>query len=192
MWLLNSVQKRSIFSHVKRRISISKFVQSEIRKKEKKKNTNTEINMAVITLRISHLCIFNLLMFSAIASVIDLTQQTPLCGTMDGSPQKDSDKIYFKDRSQRIRTVEVNGTIYACYPDGTMVDTTSSSSAENSNERITGYQLADRIHDGNKSIFTLIILIIFFCCCCSLFFLPLLAFYRTLIILKQFFGPLIQ
>lgn len=113
--------------------------------------------MAAITVKISHLCIFNLLMFSVIASVIDLTPQTPLCGTMDGSPQKDSDKIYFKDRSQRIRTVEVNGTIYACYPDGTMVDTTSSSSssAENSNERITGYQLADRIHDGNINLFLL-------------------------------------
>lgn len=116
--------------------------------------------MAAITLGISHLCIFNLLMLSVMANVIDLAP----CGTMDGSPQKDSDRIYFKDRSQRIRTVEVNGTIYACYPDGTMIDTTSSSSsAENSNERISGHELTHRIQEGNLSIFTLISLICFVC-----------------------------
>lgn len=114
--------------------------------------------MAVITLGISHWCIFNLLMLGVIANVIDLA---PLCGTMDGSPQKDNDRIYFKDRSQRIRTVEVNGTVYACYPDGTMIDTTSSSSAENSNEQITGHQLAHRIRDGNQSIFMSMFLICF-------------------------------
>lgn len=132
------------------------------------KQKNRQINMAAITSRISHWCIFNLLMLSAIANVIELA---PLCGTMDGSPQKDNDKIYFKDRSQRIRTVEVNGTIYACYPDGTMIDTTSSSSAENSNERISGHQLAHRIQTGNQSIFTLMLLLI-----CSLYFNSFLLF----------------
>lgn len=103
--------------------------------------------MAVITVNVSHLCIFSVLMFSVMAHVIELT---PLCGTIDGSPPKDSDKIYFKDKSQRIRTVEVNGTVYACYPDGTMIDTTaSSSSGENSDERISGAQLQERLRDGN-------------------------------------------
>lgn len=102
--------------------------------------------MAVITLNISHLCIINLLVLCVIANVMELA---PLCGTMDGSTVKD-DKIYFKDRSQRIRTIEVNGTIYACYPDGTMIDTTSSSSSEYSNERLTESQLNVRIREGNS------------------------------------------
>lgn len=108
--------------------------------------------MAVITVNVSHLCIFSLLMLSVMANVMELT---PLCGTMDGSSPKDSDKIYFKDKNQRIRTVEVNGTIYACYPDGTMVEPNSSSSAESSGERtitgpqLNGSQLIDRIRDGN-------------------------------------------
>lgn len=90
-------------------------------------------------------------MSSVMANVMELT---PLCGTMDGSAPKDSDKIYFKDKSQRIRTVEVNGTIYACYPDGTMVEPNSSSSAENSGERtINEAQINDRIRNGNHFAF---------------------------------------
>ncbi|XP_055296612.1 protein spaetzle-like isoform X2 [Sitodiplosis mosellana] len=106
--------------------------------------------MAVITVNVSNLCIFGLLMLSVMANVMELT---PLCGTMDGSPPKDSDKIYFKDKNQRIRTIEVNGTIFACYPDGTMVEPNSSSSAENSDERtINGSQLNDRIHDDERNL----------------------------------------
>lgn len=138
---------------------------------ETARNINTA-KMAVITVNVSHLCIFSLLMLSVMANVLELT---PLCGTMDGSPPKDSDKIYFKDKNQRIRTVEVNGTIYACYPDGTMIDTTSSSSAETSGERITGPQLHDRIRDGNQ-----------FCFYKSIFN-SLLSVYHILIILKSSF-----
>lgn len=74
---------------------------------------------------------------------------TPLCGTMDGSaPPKDQDKIYFKDRTQGIRTVEVNGTVYACYPDGTMIDTTSSAQSSDSGETIDDTTLHSRIQSG--------------------------------------------
>lgn len=87
-------------------------------------------------------------MLSVIVSVVELT---PLCGgRIDGTPQTDSDKIYFKDKTQRIRTIEINGTVYACYPDGTMVDTTSSSSsAETSNERpLSEQEIRQRIREG--------------------------------------------
>lgn len=102
--------------------------------------------MAVITVRVSHLFILSLLVLNVIANVVDLT---PMCGTIDGSPPKDSTKIYFKDDSQRIRTIEVNGRTYACYPDGTMIDTTSSSSAEVNGDKISGTQLNDRMNNGN-------------------------------------------
>lgn len=110
--------------------------------------------MAVITVRVSHLCIFNMLMLNVIAKVVDLT---PMCGTMDGSPPKDSDKIYFKDDSQGIRTIEVNGKTYACYPDGTMIDrTSSSSSAEVNDDKFSGTQLNDGMHDGNMILWLII------------------------------------
>ncbi|XP_055296613.1 protein spaetzle-like [Sitodiplosis mosellana] len=106
--------------------------------------------MAVITVNVSHLCIFSLLALSVMANVMELT---PLCGTMDGLPPKDSDKIYFKDKNQRIRTVEVNGTTYACYSDGTMIESNSSSSAGNSGKMpINGTQLNDRIRDEKPNV----------------------------------------
>lgn len=103
--------------------------------------------MAIITWKISHLCIFNVIMLNAIvnAHVVELA---PLCGTFNGSPPpKDADKIYFKDGSQGIQTIEINGTIYACYPDGSMVDTTSSESSE----LIDDHELHSRIQNGNNS-----------------------------------------
>lgn len=105
--------------------------------------------MAKITSKIRHLCIWNLLILNVIAHVIETV---PLCGTMDGSPPKDSDKIYFKDRTQGIRTVEINGKVYACYPDGTMVDTAASNSAE-SNETVDDGTLNSRIQNGNHFSF---------------------------------------
>lgn len=106
---------------------------------EKSKIRHTA-NMSVITLKISHLCIFTLLVLQTISHVI---QEIPLCGTMDGSlPPKENDKIYFKD-NQGIRTVQVNGSIIACYPDGTMVDTKSSG------ETIDATSLDSRIREGD-------------------------------------------
>lgn len=92
----------------------------------------------------------NLLLLLNVVINAHIIETTPLCGTMDGSPPpKDSDKIYFKDRAQGIRTVEVNGTIYACYPDGTMVDTASSSGqASDSAESIDDTTLQSRIQSG--------------------------------------------
>lgn len=108
--------------------------------------------MAKRTLIGCQLCILNLLILNVIAHVIE---SVPLCGTMDGSPPKDSDKIYFKDRNLGIRTVEINGKIYACYPDGTMVDTSSSKSSE-SNETIDETTLNSRIQSGKNRIFLLL------------------------------------
>ncbi|XP_031629375.1 protein spaetzle-like isoform X2 [Contarinia nasturtii] len=101
--------------------------------------------MSVIRLQLCH-CVLNLLMLSVIVSVVELT---PLCGQIDGSSQPDSDKIYFKDRSQRIRTIAINGKVYACYPDGTMVDTTSS--GENSNERLSEHEIRERIREDETN-----------------------------------------
>lgn len=106
--------------------------------------------MAKRTLIGCELCILNLLILNVIAHVIETV---PLCGTMDGSPPKDSDRIYFKDRNLGIRTVEINGKIYACYPDGTMVDTSSSKSSE-SNETIDDTTLHSRIKSGKNHIYT--------------------------------------
>lgn len=103
--------------------------------------------MAQITLKCSHLVVVNLFLLLNIVINAHIIETTPLCGTMDGSPPKDSDKIYFKDRAQGIRTVEVNGTIYACYPDGTMVDTASSGAAD-SGETIDDSTLQSRIQSG--------------------------------------------
>lgn len=108
--------------------------------------------MAQITLKIRHLFGVNVILFLLrVAISAHIIETTPLCGTMDGSsPPKDTDKIYFKDRAQGIRTVEVNGTIYACYPDGTMVDTASSSSSQSaeSGETIDDTTLQSRIQSG--------------------------------------------
>lgn len=103
--------------------------------------------MAKIRKIICHLCIFNLLVLNVIAHVIETL---PLCGTMDGSLPKDMDRIYFKDRTQGIRTVEINGKVYACYPDGTMVDTTADISSE-SNETVDDDTLNSRIQSGNHT-----------------------------------------
>lgn len=100
--------------------------------------------MAVITLKMSHLCTFAFLVLHVVSHVIDTI---PLCGTMDGSGPKGSDKIYFKDL-QGIRTIEVNGTVIACYPDGTPVDSNSSSSSEE--EVLDGARLNSRIREGNR------------------------------------------
>lgn len=110
--------------------------------------------MAQITLKCSHLIVVNLLLLLIVVINAHIIETTPLCGTMDGSPPKDSDKIYFKDRAQGIRTVEVNGTIYACYPDGTMVDTASSAQSSDSGETIDDTTLQSRIQSGKK-MFTL-------------------------------------
>lgn len=103
--------------------------------------------MAVITLKISHLCTFTftLLILHTATHVIDTI---PLCGSMDGSAPKDSDKIVFKD-NQGIRTVEVNGTVVACYPDGTPVNMNSSSSSSDEEEVLRGAKLVSRIREGN-------------------------------------------
>lgn len=102
--------------------------------------------MAQITLKCSHLIIVNLLLLLNVVINAHIIETAPLCGTMDGSkPPKDNDKIYFKDRAQGIRTVEINGTIYACYPDGTMVDTTQSS---DSGETVDDTTLQSRIQSG--------------------------------------------
>lgn len=59
----------------------------------------------------------------------------PLCGTMDGSPQPtEADKIYFKG-NHGIRTVEINGTVVACYPDGTLINNTSTATEINEPEQ---------------------------------------------------------
>lgn len=102
--------------------------------------------MALIIVNVN-LCIFSLLMLSVMANVMKLA---PLCGTMDGSAPKDSDTIHFKDKNQQIRKVEVNGTVYGCYPDGTMIKSNSSSSAENGGKKtINGSKMNDRILNGN-------------------------------------------
>lgn len=104
--------------------------------------------MATIAVKLSHLSILNaLLLLNVVAAHVIV----PLCGSMDGSPPKDSDKIYFKDRTQGIRTVEINGTIYACYPDGTMVDTGGSKSSE-SGESVDDTTLHTRIQTGKYPI----------------------------------------
>lgn len=106
--------------------------------------------MVQITFKVRHLHAVNWLLLLNVVINAQSIATTPLCGTMDGStPPKDSDKIYFKDRAQGIRTVEVNGTIYACYPDGTMVDTASSSqSAESDGETVDDTTLQSRIQSG--------------------------------------------
>lgn len=117
------------------------------RKYYRKRQIDTA-KMAVITLKISHLCTFTLLILHTATHVIDTI---PLCGSMDGSPPKESDKIYFKD-NQGIRTVEVNGTVIACYPDRTPVDMNSSSSSLQSSEEeevLRGAKLVSRIREGN-------------------------------------------
>lgn len=98
------------------------------------------VNMAIFIFNAS-LCIFSILILSVVANVMKLA---PLCGTMDGSPKKDSDKIYFIDKTEPVRKVEVNGTIYGCYPDGTMIKTNSSSPAENN-----GKKTVNRISNGD-------------------------------------------
>lgn len=115
---------------------------SEIRGIERSTNI---VNMAVIIVNVS-LYIFSLLALSVMANVMELA---PLCGTMDGSAKKDSDKIYFIDKTEPVRKVEVNGTIYGCYPDGTMIKSNSSLSTENSGKK-TGSKLQDRILNGNR------------------------------------------
>lgn len=45
----------------------------------------------------------------------------PLCGPMDGEAN-DEHKIYFRDNSRGIRTIEMNGTIVGCYPSALVVD----------------------------------------------------------------------
>lgn len=104
--------------------------------------------MAQITLKCSHLIVVNLFVLLNVVINAHIIETTPLCGTMDGSPPpKNADKIYFKDRAQGIRTVEVNGTVYACYPDGTMVDT-ASSGASDSGETVDDTTLQSRIQSG--------------------------------------------
>lgn len=60
-----------------------------------------------------HLFLIGCLIACVIAHAIDSTP--PLCGAIDGEPN-DEHKIYFKDNSQGIRTIELNGTIVGCYP----------------------------------------------------------------------------
>lgn len=63
---------------------------------------------------------------------VGVIQAVP-CGNTLGSPPPSSspssydDRIYFKPDSQGIQTIDINGTIYACYPDGTMIKTQASS-----------------------------------------------------------------
>lgn len=105
--------------------------------------------MAQIKWNCNNLHAMNLLLLLNIFINAHMIEMTPLCGTMDGSPPpKDQDKIYFKDRTQGIRTVEVNGTVYACYPDGTMIDTTSSAQSAESGETIDDTTLQSRIQSG--------------------------------------------
>lgn len=99
---------------------------------------------------INHLCVVLVLSFT-----VNFIETYPLCGTMDGSPlPKETDKIYFKDNNHGIRTVEINGTVVACYPDGTLVnnpsDTSASTTGNNENDQPT---LPSRIRSGNPPIF---------------------------------------
>lgn len=97
-------------------------------------------------LRVSHLCMFNVLLSSV--AVYD-TESTPLCGRMNGSTSlNDNDHIYFPDQSNGIRRMEINGTIITCNPDGTIISAIPAN--ESLNAGITEDRLKERIeHKGN-------------------------------------------
>lgn len=75
--------------------------------------------MAKVTLNLSQLFIFNIVILSVTSYAIDsISDSIPLCGSLDGSlSSKDNQRIHFKDKDQGIRTVEMNGTIIGCYAD---------------------------------------------------------------------------
>lgn len=88
-------------------------------------------------------------MLVAIANRINLTQ---LCPPRNGMHPRDTDRIIF---NQGIRTIAIGGKTYACYPDGSMVEATSSSSssAENSGGKsINGIKINDRLNEGTTNI----------------------------------------
>lgn len=98
-----------------------------------------------VIMKITHFYVQNMLLLSVVGFAIDI----PLCGSIDGSKSsRDTDQIIFKGQ-QMIRTIEVNGTIHACYPDGSPVEPTSSSA--DSGDRLSGTALAGRIGEGNQS-----------------------------------------
>lgn len=79
--------------------------------------------MEDFTLKMSHLLILNLFILSVMSYAVD---PIPLCSALDGSlSSKDEHRIYYKDKDYGITTIEVNGTIFGCYPDPLTVDASS-------------------------------------------------------------------
>ena len=77
--------------------------------------------------RMSHLCLFNLLVITQYVRVIEMT---PICGRTGASSSsslatKNTDKIYFVDPQEDIYTEEINGTIVSCFADRTIINATS-------------------------------------------------------------------
>lgn len=72
-----------------------------------------------MALKTGNLFLFGCLISCAIAHAIDLT--LPICGKIDGETNDDH-KIYFRDSDKGILTVERNGTIFGCHPNGLIVD----------------------------------------------------------------------
>lgn len=102
-------------------------------------------NMATTLLKMSHLCLFNLLMITQYLRVIEMT---PLCGRSAGSSSdtKNTDKIYFLDQQQSIHSEEINGTIVFCFADGTIINATSVSAVAAPN--FNSGTLKSRIENG--------------------------------------------
>lgn len=104
--------------------------------------------IAAKLLKMSHLCLFTLLL--VITQYVRVIELTPLCGRSGGSSSspsleaKNTDKIYFLDQQQDIRTVEINGTIVTCFDDGTIINATSAAPASKSNSN----GLQTRIENG--------------------------------------------
>lgn len=87
--------------------------------------------------KMSHLCLFNLLV---IAQCVHVIEMTPVCGRTGASSSssasastpsetKNTDKIYFFDQQQSIHSEEINGIIITCFADGTIINTTSAATA---------------------------------------------------------------
>lgn len=94
--------------------------------------------------------------------VISVTQAHPPCGRLDNlapsSGRPKDDRIHFRDQ-QGIRTTVINGTVIACYPDGTMVPMLPPSSNENSSEELTAYPTSSKWFNINSNIYQILILI---------------------------------
>lgn len=85
------------------------------------------------TVKLVHFYLFPWLLSRVIGYSIETI---PICGKIppivkEVLPPRDTQKIYFKDKDNGIRTMEINGTIIGCYPDATdedFIDSTPTSS----------------------------------------------------------------